>query len=543
MTTRCPYPGLRNFDFADSRYFYGREQVVDALIERFQASPLLALVGPSGCGKTSLIRAGLIPALFLGSLKGFPTKWRVIHIQPGTRIFKEFAKELVGQYLSLGNLAVAWQAHALVQAGLNRGPDSLVETLKRVADDERFPLLLVIDPIKALFRDPKALSDEARAFLAQVLTAASGPCPIPVRVVVAIESDSLGECTAFPELFRAITQGVYLIPELTTDQTRAAIVEPAAQEGCEVEPSLADRLIAEMANRREGLPLLQYLLLRVWHRAHDGWTPEQPRPALTLGHLEAEPGFGEILERGAESVLYEKLNARQRQIAAMLFRLLTERTVIRRDARTPVLFGDICKKIAGATPAEITAVANVFRRPDVALITPPEEYELSDDVPVELSHECLMRHWAWLGRWKDRESDVFLSYHSTDLQDVREIAKRLRVEGIRVWFDDWDLRPGTLWMSEIEDQLQAVNSVAVFIGSDGLGPWQKEEIQASLAKSVARGCSVIPVLLKSTKVNADLPLFLGNRGVVDFRTDEHQAWKRLIWGITNVLNSDEGVAV
>jgi len=44
--------------------------------------------------------------------------------------------------------------------------------------------------------------------------------------------------------------------------------------------------------------------------------------------------------------------------------------------------------------------------------------------------------------WRQFSFDVFLSYSSKDKVVVRPIAERLRADGLRVWFDDWELKPG-----------------------------------------------------------------------------------------------------
>jgi TIR domain len=38
--------------------------------------------------------------------------------------------------------------------------------------------------------------------------------------------------------------------------------------------------------------------------------------------------------------------------------------------------------------------------------------------------------------------DVFLSHSSKDKAVVRAVAQRLRTDNLRVWFDDWEVRPG-----------------------------------------------------------------------------------------------------
>ncbi len=38
--------------------------------------------------------------------------------------------------------------------------------------------------------------------------------------------------------------------------------------------------------------------------------------------------------------------------------------------------------------------------------------------------------------------DVFLSHSAKDKPVVRDVAERLRKDGLRVWFDEWEIRPG-----------------------------------------------------------------------------------------------------
>ena len=68
VNIRSPYPGLRPFNREEAPIFFGREEHVDALLERLQEKRLLAVLGQSGSGKSSLVKAGLIPALEEGLL-------------------------------------------------------------------------------------------------------------------------------------------------------------------------------------------------------------------------------------------------------------------------------------------------------------------------------------------------------------------------------------------------------------------------------------------------------------------------------------------
>ena len=49
--------------------------------------------------------------------------------------------------------------------------------------------------------------------------------------------------------------------------------------------------------------------------------------------------------------------------------------------------------------------------------------------------------------------DVFLSYSSKDAAVVRPLAERLRADGLRVWFDEWEIKPGDSIPAKIDQGL------------------------------------------------------------------------------------------
>jgi hypothetical protein len=128
--------------------------------------------------------------------------------------------------------------------------------------------------------------------------------------------------------------------------------------------------------------------------------------------------------------------------------------------------------------------------------------------------------------------DVFLCHNSEDKPAVREIAKRLVEEGINLWLDEEQMRPGSTWQTAIGQQIATIKSAAVFVGQSGFGPWQNEEVQAFLNEFIERKCPVIPAILSSAKTTPDLPWTLKNRHRVDFRLVDPDPIRQLIWGIT-----------
>jgi Phage integrase, N-terminal SAM-like domain len=52
------------------------------------------------------------------------------------------------------------------------------------------------------------------------------------------------------------------------------------------------------------------------------------------------------------------------------------------------------------------------------------------------------------------------------------------------WLDKCNLIPGDPWQPAIEDALQECESCAVFIGPEGLGPWQRKEMSVAINRRV-----------------------------------------------------------
>jgi hypothetical protein len=136
---------------------------------------------------------------------------------------------------------------------------------------------------------------------------------------------------------------------------------------------------------------------------------------------------------------------------------------------------------------------------------------------------------------QQREFDVFLCHNSRDKADVKAVALELLKRGLKPWLDEWELRPGTRWQLSLEEQIKQVKSAAVFVGAEGIGPWQSEEIGAFLSACVRRGIPVIPVVLPNAGATPDWPPFLEQRMWVDFRQADPDPLEQLVFGIVGRL--------
>lgn len=134
--------------------------------------------------------------------------------------------------------------------------------------------------------------------------------------------------------------------------------------------------------------------------------------------------------------------------------------------------------------------------------------------------------------WETCEYDVALCCDSSDRRFVKDIGEKLKESGIRPWLGEWQLRPGLHWHDELEKYIDKVKSVAVFIGSHGIGPWQEQEQNAFMIRMVEAGKPVIPVILPGVVQEPYIPLFLQRFTRVDFRCVEPDPTQALVWGIT-----------
>src|SRR5258707_1109107 len=87
-----PYKGLHAFQEADAADFYGRDALIERLLERLSESGedkrFLTVVGPSGSGKSSVVKAGLLPRLRQGALPK-SDGWFIAQMVPGEHPLEE----------------------------------------------------------------------------------------------------------------------------------------------------------------------------------------------------------------------------------------------------------------------------------------------------------------------------------------------------------------------------------------------------------------------------------------------------------------------
>jgi small GTP-binding protein len=106
--------------------------------------------------------------------------------------------------------------------------------------------------------------------------------------------------------------------------------------------------------------------------------------------------------------------------------------------------------------------------------------------------------------------DVFLSHSSKDKAVVREVAERLRKDGLRVWFDEWVLKPGDNLPKKIDDGLEQSRVLVLCMSARAFGSdWaQLESYTFRFRDPLNKELRFIPLRLDAAPIKGSLAQFL-----------------------------------
>ena len=388
-----PFPGLRPFDDdrADVLYFFGRDVQIDELLARLQLRRMVAVIGTSGSGKSSLVNAGLLPALHGGFMAGVGSRWRIAKMRP--------------ENAPIANLAKALEACGIgsTKATLDRGALGLVEAVREAEVPADENLLILVDQFEELFHyDPiegSETGNDPAAFVKLLLEAVAHPA-VSIYVVITMRSEKLGECARFRNLPEAVNDSMFLVPRLTREQLEEVIEGPISVAGAEITPRLVNRLLNDLDDDQNQLPVLQHALMRTWDIWEGRHQPDEP---IDIPDYEATGGLEHALSLHGDAVLDELKRHHLCDLAERIFKALTDTS----DTRNPLPFDVLCAISKGST-ADVLAVLNAFRARDVSFLRADEP--LGPKTIVDLTHESLMRTWTTLQTWVQAEADAARTY-------------------------------------------------------------------------------------------------------------------------------------
>jgi small GTP-binding protein len=105
--------------------------------------------------------------------------------------------------------------------------------------------------------------------------------------------------------------------------------------------------------------------------------------------------------------------------------------------------------------------------------------------------------------------DVFISHSTKDKATVRPLAERLRRDGLRVWFDEWEIKPGDSIPSKIEEGLERSRVLLLCMSAHGTGSdWaQMETYTFRFADPLNKERRFIPLRLDDAPIKNALKQF------------------------------------
>jgi WD40 repeat protein len=363
---RSPFPGLRSFDTAMHRVFYGRDTEIAQLAKRLRSpaertsNAVLLLVGPSGCGKSSLLRAGLLP-----TMAAEPDWWTLSAFTPGRDPVAALVRELAAAAKALG---LDWPVGGARDRVDNGEVVELVDTLLfATPGSQRKRLLVNIDQLEELLvQTPPA---ELTSFASVLRTMLTGP----VSVVATVRPEFLDRVLGHPAL-SSLSLPTHTLRPLRREALRSVIEGPARHAGLTVSAELVELLVND-TDSGDALPLLAFTLEQLAEGVSRGGELSRSRYDL-LG------GVRGALIHQADEALTDAIKATGRDQEAVLATLL--RLVTVDEQNRPIRWHAKRAHLSAAEAVELDAfVAHRLFSVDT----------VGRDTTVSASHEAFFTEW------------------------------------------------------------------------------------------------------------------------------------------------------
>ncbi|UII25235.1 hypothetical protein LVD15_18245 [Fulvivirga maritima] len=491
-----PFPGLRPFSIDESHLFFGREGQVNEITVKLSANRFVTVMGYSGSGKSSLMYCGLIPVLHGGFLEETGPNWNVITSRPGISPLDNLARSLLKASPDYKQQTIEERMvnQSLLTSILKSDSEGLIKAVEHIKQDDRENTLILVDQFEELFTyqsdDENDVSEQAKVYVNLLLEACHNP-DSPIYLAITMRSDYVGECAVFPGLTQMINQSNYLVPQMTRDQKRKAIEGPVAVGGGEISGRLVKRLLNEVGDNQDQLPILQHALMRTW----DYWVKnhEEEEP-LDLRHYNAIGKISQALSQHADEA-YDELEPSDREIAEILFKSLTEKTNDNFGRRRSVKLS-LVAELAGVNDSEVIEVIEKFRQPGRSFLMPGAGVPLTPDSIIEISHESLMRIWTRLKVWVEEEHESAMMYRR-----LSEAAAMYQVGKTGLWRPpdlqlalNWQnkQKPTRAWAQRYDE---AFERAIVFLDTSRITYEAEQKNQELLQKRLLKRAKVVAIIL------------------------------------------------
>ena len=414
--TQAPFRGLESYEFEHAPIFFGQDDALTKAMVQLVAnaaagSPFLIVLGASGSGKSSLVKAGIVPKLFVPRrMPGVAFLRRVIFrpsdAQEGEDLFDAFARRLTMQVSAdegLSELIGPGQSVAGLAAHLRNAtaePAYPIATVLgqlavaarqagRMLEYETARLVLVLDQLEELFTNEFLTPLERQRFVALIAgLVRSGH----VWLIATMRKDFWHQADDTPELVQTAEGNgrLELLPPTQT-QLSQMIRRPAAAAGVGFEhhPTtdvpLNEIIAEEVAHEAGALPLLSYLLDQLYR----GDVLEAQGTALTFATYERLGRLEGAIATRAEAVLASCAPEDRQALGSVLFALIQMGTTD----------GNVDRAISRRVPLSAFPPGTPQRRLVEALLHSDARLLVSDaeagGAPtVRVAHEALITRWA-----------------------------------------------------------------------------------------------------------------------------------------------------
>lgn len=420
-----PFPGLRPFTLDECHLFFGREGQADEILVKLSENRFVTVMGYSGSGKSSLMYCGLVPVLHGGFMTQTGPNWNAVITRPGTSPISNLATSIVDNLVASGRVEQNDRhiQHAIIDSVLRSGQQGLIEVSRYLQNQAGENIFILIDQFEEIFRFRNASGktdayNESQLYVNLVLNAIT-QTTVPLYVALTMRSDFIGNCSVFPHLTERINKSNYLVPQMTREQKKMVIEGPVAVGGGRISKRLVKRLLSDIGNDQDQLPILQHVLMRTWDHWLENREGNEP---MDLRHYQAVGKIHEALSLHANEA-YDELTTREKEIAEILFKTITEKSHENKGMRRPGRLGLIAQ-LAEAEEEDVVYVVEHFRRAGRSFLMPGVNVPLTADSMIELSHESLMRIWKRLNTWVEEEFESAQMYKRlSDAAAMYQIGK------------------------------------------------------------------------------------------------------------------------
>jgi formylglycine-generating enzyme required for sulfatase activity len=446
-----PYKFLQSFAVEDANIFFGRKIAIEELHKKVLNDRITVLHARSGAGKTSLLNAGLSPKLIQEARLPVCVHIRPFEEDPVRDLKRALVPPSLGPWPKLLAGLSMHEFLGLVCTHLSR------QTVELVIIFDQFEQFLISLP-------------DANVHLPfiKILCDCYEDHTLPVRFVLSLRRENVGELDEFDSYFPEILQNRYPLALLTQLDVREAITQPLAEQkkGISIEPALVDILIETLTAKDVELTHLQIVCTKLYDSLPEG------QQVLTVGLYQSLGGTEGILTHYLGDTLSTLPDYKQ-LVARNILKALVSSEATNRILHLPDLMAVI--------PPDVSVVEDVLQYlVDTRLLRREDtlegkEYELAhtylaqevshwvgqDEIENKRAQELLQRelaNWRVLNSLVDEEKLNYLRAHIKYLTLTPEVQELLFQSALEKGHEV------AFWLERVEGKEEAAQQIAARLG-------------------------------------------------------------------------------